>query len=64
MNHSIHTADRATHIKIVVAALVASIGIAGFGIAARINTTDEYSRAAHVIKGKVDTKLAAVLPTR
>ncbi len=32
MNHSIHSADRTTHMKIVVVALVAGIGVAGFGI--------------------------------
>ena len=35
MNWSLYTADRATHLKIVVVALIAGIGIAGFGIAAR-----------------------------
>src|SRR5579862_7486768 len=32
MNHSMHSADRATHLKIVVMALVAGIAIAGFAI--------------------------------
>ena len=40
MNHSIYSADRMTHLKIVVAALVAAIVVAGFSISAR-NTTDE-----------------------
>ncbi|MBR0852290.1 hypothetical protein JQ543_31480 [Bradyrhizobium diazoefficiens] len=51
MNHSIHSADRATHLKIVVVALVAGIAVAAFGIAARTNA--EYSQTAqstHVIK--------------
>jgi hypothetical protein len=48
MNHSIHSADRATHLKIVVVALVAGIAVAGFGIAARSNV--DYSQTAHVIK--------------
>ena len=30
MNHSIHSADRSTHLKIVVVALVAGIAVAGF----------------------------------
>lgn len=30
MNHSIHSADRATHLKIVVMALVAGIAVTGF----------------------------------
>jgi hypothetical protein len=48
MNHSIHSADRATHLKIVVVALVAGIAVAAFGIAAR--TSADYSQTAHVIK--------------
>ena len=65
MNHSIYSADRTTHVKIVVAALVASIGVAGFGISARIKAGDGYSQTAHVIKVKArhqDTKFAAALP--
>ena len=31
MNHSIHSADRGTHLKIVVVALVAGIAVAGLG---------------------------------
>jgi hypothetical protein len=34
MNWSLYTADRATHLKIVVVALIAGILVAGFGIAA------------------------------
>ena len=34
MNHSIYSADRTTHLKIVVVALVAGILIAGFSISA------------------------------
>jgi hypothetical protein len=48
MNHSIHSADRATHLKIVVVALVAGIAVAGFGISAR--TSSGYTQTAHVIK--------------
>jgi hypothetical protein len=48
MNHSIHSADRATHLKIVVVALVAGIAVAGFGISAR--STADYSQTAHVMK--------------
>jgi hypothetical protein len=40
MNHSIYSADRMTHLKIVVVALVAGIVVAGFSISAR-NTSDE-----------------------
>jgi hypothetical protein len=49
MNHSIYSADRSTHLKIVVVALVAGIAVAGFGITAR-NTSSDYVQSAHVIK--------------
>ena len=48
MNHSFHSADRGTHLKIVVLALVAGIAVAGFGISARTGT--DYSQTAHVVK--------------
>jgi hypothetical protein len=48
MNHSIYSADRATHWKIVVVAVVASIAVAGLGISARSGT--DYTQTAHVIK--------------
>ena len=49
MNHSIHSADKATHLKIVVVALVAGIAVAAFGISARTNA-DFSQTAAHVVK--------------
>src|SRR5437773_1573072 len=39
MNHSIYSADRTTHLKIVVVALVAGILVAGFGITTRATTS-------------------------
>ena len=48
MNHSIHSADKATHLKIVVVALVAGIAVAAFGISARTNA--DFSQTAHVVK--------------
>jgi hypothetical protein len=48
MNHSIHSADRATHLKIVVVALVAGIAVGGFAISARIDS--DYTQTARVIK--------------
>ena len=39
MNHSFYSADRMTHLKIVVVALVAAIGVAGLGISARLSDT-------------------------
>ena len=67
MNHSMHSADQMTHVKVVIIALVAGIGIAGFGIATRIKTGDGYIQTAHVIKAKAslqDGKFALALPAR
>jgi hypothetical protein len=49
MNHSIYSADRTTHLKIVVVALVVGIAVAGFGISAR-STDDGYTQTARVVK--------------
>ena len=52
MNHSIYSADRTTHLKVVVVALVAGIVVAGFSISAR-NTSDEgltQTASTHVMK--------------
>jgi methenyltetrahydromethanopterin cyclohydrolase len=49
MNHSIYSADRSTHLKIVVLALVAGIAVAGFGISARTGF-DAGSQTAGVMK--------------
>ena len=55
MNHSIYSADRSTHLKIVVVALVAGIVVAGVGISAR-TSSDDYTQTARVIKaGKAVT---------
>jgi hypothetical protein len=55
MNHSIYSADRSTHLKIVVVALVAGIAVAGLGISARTGS-DDYAQTARVIKaGKAVT---------
>ena len=48
MNHSIHSADRTTHLKIVVVALIAGIAVAAFGISAR--TGSDFTQTAHVMK--------------
>jgi hypothetical protein len=50
MNHSIYSADRSTHLKVVVVALVAGIAVAGFGISARLGSSDGYMQSARVIK--------------
>jgi hypothetical protein len=49
MNHSIYSADRMTHLKVVVVALIAGIVVAGFGISAR-NSDEGYTQTARVMK--------------
>jgi hypothetical protein len=50
MNHSIYSADRSTHLKIVVVALVAGIGVAGLGITARMGSDEGLTQTARIIK--------------
>src|SRR6266404_4757348 len=51
MNQSIHSADRSTHLKIVVVALVAGIAVAGFGTSARSNADfTQTAQSTHVMK--------------
>lgn len=50
MNHSIYSADRTTHLKIVIVALVAGISLAGLGIASRVNDMSNTTQSAQVIK--------------
>ncbi len=48
MNHSIQSADRATHLKIVLVALLAGVAVATFGMTARSGV--DYSQTVQVIK--------------
>jgi hypothetical protein len=50
MNHSIYSADRTTHLKIVVVALVAGILVAGLGITTRATAPDDTMQTARVMK--------------
>jgi hypothetical protein len=59
MNHSIHSADRATHIKIVAMALVAGVAVAGFGISARTQSDD--TQIAHVVKADKPVTLTSTV---
>jgi len=64
MNCSIYSADRTTHLKIVVVALAASIVVAGLGILARIDVGDQYSQAARVVKAGAPSFQAEGIPSR
>jgi hypothetical protein len=55
MNHSIYSADRTTHLKIVVVALVAAIAVAAFSISAHTNSGDSYQTAKVIKAGKAVT---------
>jgi len=44
MNHSMYSADRATHLKIVVVGLIAATLVAGVGIAARVTDSTATAR--------------------
>lgn len=50
MNHSFYSADRSTHLKIVVVALVAAIAVAGLGLFSRVNLDAGAAQTAGVIK--------------
>jgi hypothetical protein len=50
MNHSIYSADRTTHLKIVVIALVAGIVGVGLGLSARPNSDAGSTQTAGAIK--------------
>ena len=50
MNHSIYSADRSTHLKVVVLALIAGIAVAGLSISAHTSSDDGYTQTARVLK--------------
>jgi hypothetical protein len=50
MNHSIYSADRMTHLKIVVVALVAGILVAAFSISTRTSHGEGFIETARVMK--------------
>ena len=51
MNHSFHSADRATHLKIVMVALLAGFAVAAFGITTRGSVDyTQTAQSAHIIK--------------
>jgi hypothetical protein len=52
MSYSIYSANRGTHLKIVLVSMIASIIVVGIGIAAgpRLRNTSELEATAHVLK--------------
>ncbi len=50
MNHSIYSAYRTTHLKVVAVALVVGIALAGIGITARVNDLSANTQTAGVVK--------------
>jgi len=50
MNHSIYSADRTTHLKVVIVALIAGILVAGFGISMRNSSDEGLTRTARAMK--------------
>jgi hypothetical protein len=56
MNHSIYSADKRTHIKVVVVALVAGIVVAGLGLSTRDSVS---TQTAGVIKAGKPTAITS-----
>jgi hypothetical protein len=50
MNHSIYSADRSTHLKIVIVALVAGIAVVGVAVSSRTGPDAGSPQTAGVIK--------------
>jgi hypothetical protein len=61
MNHSIYSADRATHLKIVVIGLLCAILVAAVGIFAHVSSNIDLGTAALVKAGR-PTTLSGNLP--
>jgi len=56
MNHSIATADRNTHLKIVALALVAAIAVVVVGFSARVDNTARGDSRGLVVKAGTATQ--------
>ncbi len=61
MNHSMYSADRGTHVKIVVVGLVCATLVAVFGIFSHINTLD--LGTAPLVKAGHPTAVSGQAPT-
>jgi hypothetical protein len=56
MNHSLHSVDKRTHLKIVVVALVAGIAVAGLGLSSRDSVS---TQTAGIIKAGKPTAITS-----
>jgi hypothetical protein len=61
MNHSMYSADRGTHLKIVVISLVCATLVAAVGIFARVSTAD--LGTAPLVQAGQPTQMTGKLPT-
>jgi hypothetical protein len=61
MNHSMYSADRRTHLKIVVIGLLCATVVAAVGIFAQVSDVD--LGTAPLVKGGQPTALSGGLPT-
>jgi hypothetical protein len=62
MNHSMYSADRATHLKIVVIGLLCATVVAAIGIFAQVDTNVDLGTAA-LVKVAPHTTLSGQIPT-
>jgi hypothetical protein len=63
MNSSVYSADRATHLKIVVGTLVASIGIVALALSAHVGAPNEHAQSMQP-KQRQQAVLSGVRPLR
>ncbi len=59
MNHSIYSADRATHLKIVIVALVSAVAVSGLAISSHVRSDNAGFNTAAVKVGKPIAMTAA-----
>ena len=65
MNSSVYNADRATHLRIIAVALIASIAIVGLAISARVNSIQgrQITSAGMIQKAEISKNEAIAAPT-
>jgi len=65
MNSSVYNADRATHLRVVAVALMASIAIVGLAISARVNSIQDrqITSAGMIRKAEISRNVTIAPPT-